>query len=98
MGTLLAFVLVCIGILILRRTSPEIPRPFKTPGLPYVPLLGAAFCLVQMVALPLTTWIRLVIWLALGLLVYFGYGRRNAQLVRDANTVRRADAKVARSA
>ena len=47
MGTLLAFVLVCIGILILRRTSPEIPRPFRTPGLPYVPLLGAAFCLVR---------------------------------------------------
>lgn len=82
MGTLLAFVLVCFGILILRKKSPEIPRPFKTPGLPYVPLLGAAFCLLQMVVLPLTTWARLAVWLALGMLVYFGYGKRNAELVR----------------
>jgi APA family basic amino acid/polyamine antiporter len=82
MGTLLAFVLVCFGILILRRTSPEIPRPFRTPGLPYVPLLGAGFCFLQMVALPATTWERLVIWLALGLIVYFAYGRRNAERTR----------------
>lgn len=82
MGTLLAFVLVCIGILILRRTSPEIPRPFRTPFVPYVPLLGAGFCLVQMLALPATTWERLVIWLALGLLVYFFYGRRSAERAR----------------
>jgi basic amino acid/polyamine antiporter, APA family len=82
MGTLLAFVLVCIGILILRRTAPDIPRPFRTPFVPYVPLLGAGFCLVQMVALPATTWERLVIWLALGLLVYFLYGRRSAERAR----------------
>jgi basic amino acid/polyamine antiporter, APA family len=82
MGTLLAFVLVCIGILILRRTAPDIPRPFRTPFVPYVPLLGAGFCLVQMVALPATTWERLVIWLALGLLVYFFYGRRSAERTR----------------
>ena len=84
MGTLLAFVLVCIGILILRRTSPQIPRPFRTPWLPYVPILGALFCLLQMVVLPLTTWVRLVVWLALGMLVYFGYGKRNAEVVRAA--------------
>ncbi|MEP6507723.1 MAG: amino acid permease [Gemmatimonadales bacterium] len=82
MGTLLAFVLVCIGILILRRTSPEIPRPFRTPFLPYVPILGALFCLLQMVVLPLTTWVRLIVWLALGMVVYFGYGKRNAEVVR----------------
>jgi APA family basic amino acid/polyamine antiporter len=82
MGTLLAFVLVCLGILILRRKSPEITRPFKTPGLPYVPLLGAGFCLLQMVVLPLTTWARLIVWLALGMIVYFGYGKRNAEMVR----------------
>ena len=87
MGTLLAFVLVCIGILVLRRTSPEIERPFRTPGLPWVPLLGAGFCLVQMVALPGTTWERLVIWLAIGMVVYFGYGRRNAARTRAQRIV-----------
>jgi len=84
MGTLLAFVLVCIGILILRKKSPDIPRPFKTPGLPYVPILGAIFCILQMLALPATTWERLVIWLVLGMIVYFAYGRRNAERTRAA--------------
>jgi APA family basic amino acid/polyamine antiporter len=82
MGTLLAFVLVCIGVLVLRRTSPEIPRPFRTPALPWVPILGAGFCILQMVALPATTWERLVIWLVLGLIVYFAYGRRSAERAR----------------
>jgi APA family basic amino acid/polyamine antiporter len=82
MGTLLAFVLVCIGILILRKTSPDIPRPFRTPGLPLVPILGAGFCLLQMVSLPPQTWERLVIWLAIGMFVYFGYGRRGAAKAR----------------
>ena len=91
MGTLLAFVLVCIGILVLRRTSPEIERPFRTPGLPWVPLLGAGFCLMQMVALPGTTWERLIIWLVVGMAVYFGYGKRNAERTR-------ADRVVAQSA
>src|SRR5678815_3237380 len=83
MGTLLAFVLVCLGILILRRTAPEIARPFRTPGLPWVPILGAVFCLAQMASLPVETWERLVIWLATGLLIYFLYGRRRAAAVRD---------------
>ena len=87
MGTLLAFVLVCIGVLILRKTAPEIPRPFKTPGLPFVPILGALFCLLQMVALPGTTWERLLIWLALGMVVYFAYGRRNAERTRAARAM-----------
>lgn len=87
MGTLLAFVLVCVGILVLRRTSPEIERPFRTPGLPWVPLLGAGFCLAQMVALPGTTWERLIVWLVLGMLIYFGYGRRNAQRTREERLV-----------
>ena len=90
MGTLLAFVLVCIGILVLRRTSPEIERPFRTPGLPWVPLLGAGFCLMQMVALPGTTWERLIIWLVIGMLVYFGYGRRNAERTRAERLVHRS--------
>jgi APA family basic amino acid/polyamine antiporter len=87
MGTLLAFVLVCIGILILRRTSPEIPRPFRTPGLPWVPIAGALICLVQMFSLPATTWERLVIWLAIGLMIYFSYSRQGAAVTRAARRV-----------
>jgi len=84
MGTLLAFVLVCIGILVLRRTSPEIPRPFRTPGLPWVPIAGALICLVQMFSLPIATWERLVIWLAIGLVIYFSYSRHGAAVTRAA--------------
>jgi APA family basic amino acid/polyamine antiporter len=87
MGTLLAFVLVCIGILVLRKTSPEIERPFRTPGLPWVPILGALFCLAQMASLPPETWERLVIWLAIGLVIYFGYGKRRAKAVREGRVV-----------
>jgi APA family basic amino acid/polyamine antiporter len=83
MGTLLAFVLVCMGVLVLRRRSPELDRPFRTPGMPWVPILGAVICLAQMVGLPLDTWLRLVIWLVVGLVIYFSYGRRNAEMVRN---------------
>ena len=78
MGTLLAFVLVCIGIVVLRRTNPDTPRPFRTPGLPWVAIAGAVICLAQMLALPLPTWERLVIWLVIGMAVYIGYGRKGA--------------------
>jgi APA family basic amino acid/polyamine antiporter len=74
-GTLLAFVLVSIGIIMLRKTMPDAPRPFRTPGVPWVPVVGALICLAQMVGLPLATWERLLIWLALGMVVYFGYSR-----------------------
>src|SRR5262245_6842504 len=77
-GTLLAFVLVCIGVVVLRRTAPDAPRPFRTPGVPAVPIAGAAICLAQMVGLPLATWERLGIWLAVGLVAYSLYGRRHA--------------------
>jgi APA family basic amino acid/polyamine antiporter len=90
MGTLLAFVLVCIGILILRKTSPELERPFRTPGLPWVPILGTLFCLAQMVSLPVQTWVRLVIWLAIGMVIYFGYGRKRAAAVREGKIAVRA--------
>jgi APA family basic amino acid/polyamine antiporter len=76
MGTLLAFVLVCIGILVLRKTDPDAPRPFKVPLMPWVPILGALTCLAQMVALPWATWERLIIWLVIGMVVYFGWARR----------------------
>jgi APA family basic amino acid/polyamine antiporter len=84
-GTLLAFVLVSLGVIILRRTAPDIPRPFRTPFVPAVPILGAVFCLAQMAGLPLATWERLFIWLAIGFVVYFSYSRRSSALSsRDA--------------
>jgi len=79
-GTLFAFVLVSLGVIILRRTAPDVPRPFRTPWVPAVPILGAVICMAQMVGLPLATWERLLIWLAIGLLVYFGYSRRSSAL------------------
>ena len=81
-GTLLAFVIVSLGVLVLRYKNPEIDRPFRTPGMPVVPLLGAASCLYLMSFLPLITWLRLFIWLALGLAIYFLYGARAAARAR----------------
>jgi APA family basic amino acid/polyamine antiporter len=83
-GTLLAFVLVSIGIMILRKTAPDAPRPFRTPWVPFVPIAGAVICLAQMVGLPIATWERLVIWLALGLVVYFSYSYRSSRLAGSA--------------
>ncbi len=83
-GTLLAFVLVCIGVVMLRRAAPDLERPFRTPFVPTVPILGAVICLAQMLALPIQTWIRLLIWLVAGLIIYFGYSRRRAYAVRFA--------------
>jgi basic amino acid/polyamine antiporter, APA family len=81
-GTLLAFTLVCIGVVILRRTAPDLERPFRTPMVPLVPALGAIICVAQMVGLPLETWERLMIWLAVGLVIYFAYSRRRAEFFR----------------
>ena len=80
-GTLLAFVLVSVGVIVLRRHAPEMPRPFRAPFVPIVPLAAAAICLMQMAALPLATWERLIAWLTVGLAVYFTYGRRHADAV-----------------
>lgn len=79
-GTLLAFVLVCAGVLVLRYTNPEAPRPFRAPLVPLVPILGALICLAQMVGLPWHTWERLIIWMAIGLVIYFTYGVRRSKL------------------
>ena len=92
MGTLLAFTLVCVGIIILRRTAPELERPFRTPGMPWVPVLGALVCVAQMIGLPWETWLRLVVWLALGMAIYFVYGRRRAVAVRDGRSLTAAAA------
>ena len=82
-GTLLAFTIVCISIIVLRKTRPDLPRPFKTPWVPVVPILGAAICLTQMFALPLDTWLRLIIWMALGFIIYFFYGIKRSKLNPD---------------
>ena len=79
-GTLFAFVLVCIGIIILRRTDPDRPRVFKTPFVPVVPLLGIAMCIYLMMGLPTITWIRFVVWLVIGMVLYFTYGFKNSRL------------------
>jgi APA family basic amino acid/polyamine antiporter len=79
-GTLLAFVMVCLGVLILRRTQPDAPRSFRTPWVPVVPILGILTCLVMMLSLPADTWLRLVIWLGIGLAIYFTYGRKKSKL------------------
>jgi APA family basic amino acid/polyamine antiporter len=79
-GTLLAFALVCAGVLVLRKTQPDLPRPFRTPWVPLVPVLGILICVTQMFALPTITWLNLTIWLALGFAVYFGYSVRHSTL------------------
>jgi basic amino acid/polyamine antiporter, APA family len=79
-GTLLAFVIVCIGIIILRKRKPELHRPFRTPFVPLVPILGAITCFAQMAALPLDTWLRLIIWMIIGLFIYFFYSHKHSKL------------------
>jgi APA family basic amino acid/polyamine antiporter len=79
-GTLFAFVLVSVGIIILRHTDPHRPRTFKTPLVPLIPLLGIAMCIYLMIGLPAVTWIRFGIWLGIGLLIYFLYGFRHSKL------------------
>jgi APA family basic amino acid/polyamine antiporter len=79
-GTLLAFVIVCAGVLVLRQTDPQIERPFRAPLYPWVPLAGMAACGYLMYGLPIDTWARLIVWMALGLLIYFAYGRRHSRV------------------
>ena len=79
-GTLLAFIIVSAGVWVLRKRSPEIPRPFRAPWMPVTPILGIAFALLMMCSLPEATWIRLVVWLVFGLLIYFFYGRNHSRV------------------
>jgi APA family basic amino acid/polyamine antiporter len=85
-GTLFAFFLVNIGVIVLRRTNPGLERPFRVPLVPIVPLIGAALCVYLMTRLTGATWWRFGIWLVIGLAIYFAYGRRNSQL-RKGNVV-----------
>ena len=82
-GTLLAFALVCIGVWVLRRKRPELDRPFRTPLVPLVPILGVLACLGLMATLPADTWLRLAVWLLIGLVIYFTYGRKHSHLQRE---------------
>jgi APA family basic amino acid/polyamine antiporter len=79
-GTLFAFVLVCAGVVILRRTRPDHPRPFRIPFMPWIPLLAIAACVGLMTFLPVLTWLRFVIWTIIGVIAYFGYGIKHSRL------------------
>ncbi len=79
-GTLLAFVIVCIGIIVMRKTNPNAPRPYRTPLVPLVPILGVLVCFGMMAFLDYMTWIRLGVWLLIGLVIYFGYSRHHSHL------------------
>ncbi|MBI2875441.1 MAG: amino acid permease [Candidatus Tectomicrobia bacterium] len=81
-GTLLAFVIVCAAVLIMRRTHPDAARPFRAPLVPLVPILGIGICLLLMFSLPAENWLRLFIWLAIGLGIYFLYGRKHSVMAR----------------
>ena len=84
-GTLFAFVLVAIGVIVLRRTRPDLERAFRCPGVPVVPILAALASIYLMLNLPGATWWRFVVWMAIGLVVYFVYGARRSRLVTDPN-------------
>ncbi|GGI22365.1 amino acid permease [Pedobacter mendelii] len=79
-GTLLAFLMVCAGILILRKTDPDAKRPFRVPFVPLIPILGILVCLIMMAFLPWETWLRLGVWLVIGLAIYFWYGKKHSKL------------------
>jgi APA family basic amino acid/polyamine antiporter len=77
-GTLFAFVLVCIGIVVMRRSDPDTPRPFKTPWVPFVPILGAVVCVLMMLGLGKDNWLRLIIWMIIGFVIYFTYSKKHS--------------------
>ncbi len=79
-GTLMAFVIVSLGVIVLRRTRPDLPRPFRMPLVPLLPILSALVSLVLMMSLPWKTWERLIIWMVMGVVLYFAYGYRNSRL------------------
>jgi basic amino acid/polyamine antiporter, APA family len=93
-GTLFAFILVCIGVWVMRRKMPELQRAFKTPLVPLVPILGVITCLFMMVFLPMDTWIRLLVWMLIGMDIYLAYGAKNSHLGNGTTT--RKGMKIAR--
>ena len=93
-GTLFAFILVCIGVWVMRKKMPNLPRSFKTPMVPLVPILGIIVCLFMMVFLPMDTWIRLLVWMLIGMDIYLVYGAKNSHLGNGTNN--RKGMKIAR--
>jgi len=81
-GTLAAFVLVCLGVIVLRITQPDLPRPFRSPFSPLFPIMGMLSCGALMAFLPVITWLRFVVWLVLGLIVYFSYSIQHSKLAK----------------
>jgi Amino acid transporters len=79
-GTLFAFTLVCIGVMVLRKSNPDVHRPFRTPLVPLVPILGIVVCIAMMASLPIESWERLAIWMVIGIAVYFAYGKRHSKI------------------
>jgi APA family basic amino acid/polyamine antiporter len=79
-GTLMAFVIVSLGVIVLRRTRPDLPRPFRMPMVPLLPILSALVALVLMLGLPRATWERLIIWMVIGIVIYFTYGYRRSRI------------------
>jgi APA family basic amino acid/polyamine antiporter len=85
-GTLTAFTFVCGGVIVIRWKHPELHRPFKLPFGPLIPLLGVLFCIYLMINLSVETWHRFVVWMVIGLVVYFGYSQRRSKLNTDTTT------------
>src|SRR5205085_11744716 len=82
-GTLFAFVVVCLAVLIMRKKYPNAERPFRCPWVPFVPVLGVLACLMLMFSLPWANWYRLFIWMAIGLVIYFFYGRKHSVMTTN---------------
>jgi basic amino acid/polyamine antiporter, APA family len=85
-GTLIAFIVVCVGVLVLRYTRPDLPRPFRVKGIWFVSTMGVVFCAGMAASLPNATWLRLVLWSALGIAIYLAYGYRNSRLRQPGNS------------
>jgi len=85
MGTLTAFAIVCAGVIVMRHTHPDLPRPFKVPGTPVVPAIGVLLCLYLMISLPLSTWFHFLTWMVIGLIFYFSYGYRRTKQKKENN-------------
>ena len=94
-GTLFAFILVAVGVMVLRRTRPDLKRSFRCPGVPVVPILAMLTSFYLMLNLPSATWARFFVWMAIGFVIYFAYGARHSRLVTDPNYSRDADAAAA---